>query len=345
MSFAEQLLCLAPGRPAQFIQRLRQLPAPAADHVLLRVDASSVNPIDAKRSTGYGRRLLAFKGAAQFPIVLGNDLAGVVQAVGEGVIPWKPGDRVFGLLPTGPHGAHASQVLAPARYLRAAPAHHTAPELAALPYTFTTLWLALRSVGLDEHSAAGKAVLVHGASGGLGQLALQVLGGWGARVTAVCGTAHVQACHALGAAVVVDRTQQALTTLPSHYDVSLNFATWQDEAALVSRLKPGALGHATTVHPLLDSMDAHGWIQGGWRVYRAWSAMRGLARTAGGRGTRYAWTVFRPDAEALDALEAVLLARVGFHLPIGLVVPLARGDQAFAHVDSRGAGRAILTTE
>ncbi|RZI85046.1 MAG: zinc-binding alcohol dehydrogenase [Rubrivivax sp.] len=345
MSLAEQLLCLAPGHPAQFSQRLQHLPAPEPQQVLVRVAASSVNPIDAKRSTGYGRRLLAFKGAARFPLVLGNDLAGVVQAVGAGVTTCKPGDRVFGLLPTGPYGAHASQVLAHARYLRAAPAHHTAPELAALPYTFTTLWLSLRSVGLDERSAKGKAVLVHGASGGLGQLALQVLSRWGARVTAVCSTAHVQTCHDLGAAVVLDRQRRALSTLPASYDASLNFAAWPDEAALISRLKPGAMGHATTVHPLLDSMDAHGWIQGGWRVYRAWSAMRGLARQAGGRGTRYAWTIFQPDAQALDALQALLLAHTGLHLPIGLAVPLAQGEQAFTHVARHGAGRAILTTE
>lgn len=345
MSVAEQLLCLAPGNPAKFALQWRHVPEPGPGQVLVRVKGSSVNPIDAKRSTGYGRRVLALKGAARFPAVLGNDFAGVVQATGAGVTAWKPGDCVFGLVPTGAHGAHASQVLADARYLKAVPTNHTHQELAALPYTFTTLWLALRSVGLNQASAKGREVLVHGASGGLGQLALQVLSRWGARVTAVCSTAHVQRCRDLGATVVVDRTRRAVSTLPACYDATLNFATWQDEQALVSRLKPGAMGHATTVHPLLDSMDVHGWLKGGWRVYRAWSAMRGVARAAAGHGTRYAWTIFQPSADALHDLEKLLLANIGLHLPIGVIVPLAQGEQAFAHVAQQRAGRAILMPE
>lgn len=344
MTHAQQLLCEAPGRPARFLYLPCDLPAPGRGQVLVRVEASSVNPIDAKRSTGYGRRVLALKHAASFPLALGNDLAGIVQAVGPGEPTWRPGDRVFGLLPTGPRGAHASHVLAQARHLRAAPANYSSPELAALPYTFTTCWLALQSVGLDQHNAKGKEVLVHGASGGLGQLALQVLNRWGARVTAICSTPHVQTCKSLGAASVLDRTRQALSTLPTCHDVSLNFAAWPDDAALISRLKPGAMGHATTVHPLLDSIDTHGWIRGGWRAFRAWSAMRDLALATGGRGTRYAWTIFQPNGQALDALQQLLDAQMGLHLPLGLIVPLAQGEQAFAHVAQQRAGRAILTT-
>jgi NADPH:quinone reductase-like Zn-dependent oxidoreductase len=251
---------------------------------------------------------------------------------------------VFGLVPTGPQGAHATHVLAQAQHLSAAPLNYTSPELAALPYTFTTLWLALQGVGLNAHNAKGKEVLVHGASGGLGQLALQVLSRWGARITAVCSTAHVQTCKDLGAAVVIDRTRRSLLTLPNSYDVSLNFAVWQDDADLIRRLKPGAMGHATTVHPLLDSIDVHGWVGGGWRAFQAWSTMRGLAASTGGRGTRYAWTIFQPNTDALDALQELLLANIGLHLPIGLTVPLAQGEQAIAHVAQQRAGRAILTT-
>lgn len=343
MNTAQQLLCLAPGKPAQFELRPCDVPAPGRGQVLVRIEASSVNPIDAKRSAGYGRRILKLKGAASFPLSLGNDLAGIVQSVGAGDSFWKPGDRVFGLVPTGPHGAHASHVLAQARDLRAAPSNRTAQELAVLPYTFTTLWLALQSVGLNQDNARGKEVLVHGASGGLGQLAQQVLNRWGAQVTAVCSTAHVQTCRALGTKMVVDRTRRALSSLPTCYDVSLNFAAWQDEAALIGRLKPGAMGHATTVHPLLDSIDVHGWIKGGWRVYRAWSEMNELATRQGGGFTTYAWTIFRPNAQALDALQTLLLSNIGLRLPIGLSVPLLHGEQAFAHVAQQRAGRAILT--
>jgi len=343
MTLAQQLVCLAPDTQTRLSVQTKRLATPRRGQVLVRTLATSVNPIDVKRSAGYGRRLLALKGAAQFPLVLGNDVAGVVQAVGSGVTAWKAGDRVFGLVPTGPQGAHASHAIVDAALLRASPSHCPPEALAALPYTFTTLWLALQGIGLHQGNARHKEVLVHGASGGLGQLALQVLVRWGARVTAVCSTAHVQTCRDLGAHEVLDRRQQTLSSLPRRFDASLNFAVWEDEAKLISRLKPNAMGHATTVHPLLGSFDEWGWVQGGMRAYRAWSGMRKQAATVG-PSTRYAWVVFRPSTQALDALQS-LLPGSGLHLPIGLSVPLSQGQRAFAHVAQQQSGRAILLPE
>jgi NADPH:quinone reductase-like Zn-dependent oxidoreductase len=267
----------------------------------------------------------------------------LVQAVGPGTSAFKAGDHVYGLLPTGPQGAHASHVLVSEALLRASPSNGAPEVLASLPYTFTTLWLALQSIGLHQANAQHQAVLVHGASGGLGQLALQILARWGARVTAICSTAHVQTCLSLGAHEVLDRRQQSLSSLPRSYDASLNFGAWQDEAALISRLKPNAMGHATTVHPLLASFDEWGWVKGGLQAYQAWSTMRKLAAAAG-PSTRYAWVVFRPSAPALNALQS-LRPGTGLRLPIGLSVPLSQGQIAFEHVAQQRAGRAILLPE
>jgi reticulon-4-interacting protein 1, mitochondrial len=343
MTLAQQLVCRAPQAQPDLVFQTRTLGEPCKGQVLVRVQATSVNPIDVKRSQGYGRRILMLKGAARFPLVLGNDLAGVVASVAPGERTWKPGDRVYGLMPTGPQGAHASHVLASTGLLRASPAQSSAAQLAALPYTFTTLWLALQAVGLDPASAKHKAVLVHGASGGLGQLALQLLSRWGARVTAVCSTANVQACLDLGAQEVLDRQQQSLSSLTPRFDASLNFAAWSDESTLISRLKPNAMGHATTVHPLLASFDDGGWVRGGIHAFQAWSAMRRKV-TAVGASTRYAWVVFRPSTLALDTLAHELNAQ-GLHLPLGLSAPLAQGPIAFEHVARQRPGRAILLPE
>jgi NADPH:quinone reductase-like Zn-dependent oxidoreductase len=343
MTLVQQLVCQAPETQPRLSLQTRLLGEPRRGQVLVRTLATSVNPIDVKRSAGYGRRLLGLKGAARFPLVLGNDVAGVVQAVGPGVTSWKAGDLVFGLVPTGTQGAHASHAIVDAALLRASPSHCPPEALAALPYTFTTLWLALQSIGLHQANAKNKEVLVHGASGGLGQLALQVLVTWGARVTTICSTAHVQTCSALGAHEVLDRRQQALSSLPRRFDASLNFAVWQDEGTLVSRLKPNAMGHATTVHPLLASFDEWGWVQGGMRAYRTWSDMRKQA-AAVGPSTRYAWVVFRPSTHALDALHSLQPGTV-LRLPIGLSVPLSQGQSAFAHVAQQRPGRAILLPE
>src|SRR3989344_55393 len=100
-------------------------------------------------------------------------------------------------------------------------------------------------------------------SGASGQLAIQWLSRWGARVTAVCGGASAARCLALGATQVVDRGTTRLSDLPSDCDATLNFGTWADDADVLGRLHAGALGHATTVHPLLGHIDDRGWLTGG----------------------------------------------------------------------------------
>jgi hypothetical protein len=139
---------------------------------------------------------------------------------------------------------------------------------------------------------------------------------------------------------VLDRLAQPLSSLPRQFDASLNFATWADEASLMGCLKPNAMGHATTVHPLLASFDEGGWVRGGIHAYQAWSSMRKQA-SALGAATRYAWVVFQPSTQAMDALAHGLnLERL--HLPIGLTAPLAQGAVAFEHVAQQRQGRAIL---
>ena len=340
MSTIQQLVCESPSRPPRLALRTAKMPHPTRRRVVVRVEATSVNPIDVKRAAGYGQRLLGLKGAARFPLALGNDVAGVVDAAGPDCRRWRVGDRVFGLVPTGPQGAHASHVVVNEIYLRAAPSTYSAAELATLPYTFTTLWLALQGIGLTPGTAGGRAILIGGASGGLGRLAIQLLGHWGARVTAVSGAASVTACRELGAHAVLDRSSAAVSSLSAQFDASLNFGAWQDEAELIGRLKPGALGHATTVHPLLGSFDERGWLGGALHARREWSRMRLLA-AARGKATRYAWVLFQPGVDALDALEA-LLPQLRLALPVGLTVPLAEGARAFQHVDEQRPGRAVL---
>ena len=228
MSTIQQLVCESPSRPPRLSLRTAKMPHPTRRRVVVRVEATSVNPIDVKRAAGYGQRLLGLKGAARFPLALGNDVAGVVDAVGPDCRRWHVGDRVFGVVPTGPQGAHATHVVVNEIYLRAAPETYAAAELATLPYTFTTLWLALRQAGLTPETAGGRAILVGGASGGLGRLAIQVLGHWGARVTAVSGAASVAACRELGAHAVLDRSSTPISSLPAQFDASLNFGAWQD---------------------------------------------------------------------------------------------------------------------
>lgn len=336
-----ELLCLEPATPPRLSLRSVDIPRPGPGQALVRVQATSVNPIDVKRSGGYGRRLLALKGAAQFPLVLGNDIAGTVEAMGDSASHFQRGQPVFGLLATGrAAGAHATHVVVPYKQLIAAPGQADPLALATLPYCFTTMWLALRATGLTASDAGKARVLIHGATGGLGRLAMQVLRPRGCRITAVCGRGQRQVGLELGAEVAIDRGPGSLDSLPTDFDAVLNFADWDDDLVLASRLGPHAMGHATTVHPLLGNFDRLGWLRGALACRRDRSKVRAVVAARAPRA-RYVWTVFKPDREALQALaEGVRDARIS--LPVGITAPLSNAMAAFDHVSAGRPGRAVL---
>jgi NADPH:quinone reductase-like Zn-dependent oxidoreductase len=326
--------------PTAFEVELAPRRQPAANEIEVEVAAASVNPIDARRAEGYGRRLLTLLGAGRLPIVLGNDFAGMVTAVGSHVGNFKPGDCVFGVKPTSAEGTHASHVIVKATpaQVRIAPGGKDLRALAALPYSFVTMWLAVRGIGLTKENAAGKSVLVHGAAGGLGTLALQMLSAWGARITAIAKPSSFDECRKAGAAAVVDSTGDPFASLKGAFDATINFASWEDDLAMLGCLREGAFGHATTVHPLLRNFDEFGWLRGALRTL----SDKRRHRTAMPKGARnYRWTVFKPEEAALTELSLLIATRrVG--LPIGVQTSLDEAAQAFAHVRERRRGRALL---
>lgn len=339
-SKAKALVCHGPQAAKRFVLAEVERRAPGPGEIEVAVTAASVNPIDVRRAEGYGTRLLRLKGAGSFPMVLGNDCVGTVSRVGSGVTTVRVGETVVGVKPPSAAGTHASHVLLQADHALPAPVSREPAELAVLPYSYVTMWLALRGAGLTPASAAGAKVLVHGAGGGLGLLALRLLADWGAETTALARSATESLCAAAGATRVVNCETTAIAGLGRCFDASLNFAAWDDDGKLLACLREGALGHATTVHPLLANFDRLGWLGGGWASLREWRAQRGkLPRGA----RRYAWTVFKPDVEALAAFRHALAdSRHPLSLPVGLRVPLAEGEAAFAHVAAGRAGRALI---
>lgn len=340
MTEAVFLECKVPSAPPNLALVRRAMPPPKSAQAQVEVSATSVNPIDVKRAAGYGRRVLGLKGAGRFPIVLGNDVVGRVVALGCDVGTVRIGDYVMGALPTGPQGAHASHVNIDERFIVPVVEGYGRDELAALPYSFTTLWLALQSIGLNEDSGRGRDVLINGASGGIGQMALQLLVHWGARVTAVCSTGNIETCRRLGAATIVDRLVSSIAEIPERFDFTLNFGAWEDEEMMIARLKKSALGAATTCHPILSNCDQAGLVRG---VARSLADNFRLRRQAASRAPDacYRWTIFRADRNALLALRELLASRL-ISLPIGYSAPLEDGVRAFAHVAASRPGRAIL---
>jgi NADPH:quinone reductase-like Zn-dependent oxidoreductase len=308
--------------------------APAAGEIEVAVHAASLNPIDVRRRGGYGRRMFSLLGAARLPLVLGNDFAGIVTAVGRGVSGLREGDAVFGARPPSSAGTHATHVLVQARHAVLQPAGQSHVRLAAMPYNFLTVWRALADAGVAAANISGRRVLVHGATGGLGLLAVHLLSQWGAIVTAVGGGDSLALCRAAGAEAVLDRHGSPLSALPRHFAASFNFANWDDDALLLRCLADGAIGHATTVHPMLGNIDRFGLLRG----TLANMAQKRRMRTIAPPGARYAWTVFAPDRDALR-----FLADIAHALPVTATTqfPLAGAAEAHRHVESR-RGRAVL---
>lgn len=336
-----ELVCIEPASPPRLAVRQAALPEPGRGEVRIRVRACAINPIDVRRSAGYGRRLLSVKGAGRFPLVLGNDVAGVVDSVGAGVHGFEPDQPVYGVLGTGRGGgAFAGRVVADHRQLLPAPGALAHEALAVLPYTFVTARRAIRDAGLERRDAQRKRVLVNGGAGALGQLAIQLLNAWGCEVTALCGPGREGDCLAAGAQTAVSRRPGGWSALAGGFDVALNFGAWDDEAPLLRCLHPQALGYATTVHPLLANFDTHGWLGGALASRRAWRAGQASARQQGG-GIRYAWTVFAPDVQALAELDAATREGVA-HLPVAMALPFEEAATGFAHAQRGGASRAVL---
>ena len=170
------------------------------DGVLVRVRAASVNPYDwhFMRGLPYVARLMATGLRKPKYSVLGTDVAGEVEAVGDSVTRFHSGDEVFGFVGS---GGFAEYVSAPERLLALKPANLNLEQAAAVPLAAVTAPQGLRDAGEIQ---SGQKVLIIGASGGVGTFAVQIAKWYGADVTGVCSTRNLEMVRSLGADHVID---------------------------------------------------------------------------------------------------------------------------------------------
>jgi NADPH:quinone reductase-like Zn-dependent oxidoreductase len=181
-------------------------PVPKDTEVLVRVIAAGVNPVDAKvRAGGFGRR-----GEDAPPLILGWDVAGVVESAGARAIKFAKGDAVFAFLPLTSGGGYAEFVAIDESIGVAKPKSLSFAEAAGVPLAALTAWQALLDAGGLK---AGQTVLIHGGSGGVGAFAVQIAKAKGARVLATASTANQGFLKSLGADVPIDYTTQKFEDL------------------------------------------------------------------------------------------------------------------------------------
>lgn len=211
-------------------------PLPAAGELLIRVHAAGVNPVDWKTRSGSA---LANAYGDRFPLVLGWDVAGVVAAVGQGVSGFAPGDAVYGMVHfPEPGGAYAEYVAAPADHLAHKPKTVDFVEAAALPLVSLTSWQAIFEAG---ELAGGQTVLIHGAAGGVGHVAVQQAVWRGARVIGTARAADEDFLRGLGLDTLVDYQTDRFEEVVRDVDVVLDTFGGQVQERSWGVLKQGGI--------------------------------------------------------------------------------------------------------
>lgn len=202
------------------VLRLGDVPTPTTgdEGVLVRVHAASANAGDwhLLRGTPLPFRLVAGLIKPKYKII-GNDIAGTVEAVGRNVTRFKRGDEVFGEVSRCGFGAYAEYVVARENALALKPANFSFEEAASVPTAGCTALQGLRKGNIQS----AQKVLIHGASGGVGTFAVQIAKAWGAEVTGVCSTKNVEMIRSIGADHVLDYTRADIASSGRRFDLIL----------------------------------------------------------------------------------------------------------------------------
>jgi NADPH:quinone reductase-like Zn-dependent oxidoreductase len=209
-------------------------PAPTDDEVLIRVQAVSVNGSD--REGLIGKPLYARIGGLRKPSnkILGSDIAGRVESVGETVKQFRPGDEVFGEM-AGYRGGFAEYACTSEKLLARKPAGMTFEQAAAIPQAAVIALQGIRDKGQVQ---PGQTVLINGAGGSAGSFAVQLAKLCGAEVTGVDNTGKMDFLRSLGADHVIDYTREDFTRNGKQYDLILDVIAHRSVFALKRALKP-----------------------------------------------------------------------------------------------------------
>jgi NADPH:quinone reductase-like Zn-dependent oxidoreductase len=209
-------------------------PEPIPTEVQVRVRCAGVNPVDFKTRAGKGTAGVL----GEPPVRLGWDVSGTVTAIGAGVTRFEVGDEVFGM-PWFPRqaGAYAEYVTAPSRHFAAKPHALSHEEAGALPLAGLTAWqIVVDTIALED----GADLLVHGAAGGVGHLAVQIARARGARVFGTARAEQAEWLGELGVERVIDYRDERFEDLVADLDAVIDFTGANGERSLPV-LRPGGM--------------------------------------------------------------------------------------------------------
>lgn len=315
--------------------RIGQLPDPQIrpDQVLVRVQAASVNLLDSKIRKGEFKLILPYR----FPLVLGNDLAGVVIAAGSDVRQFKPGDEVYARPPQEAIGSFAERVAVSQDALALKPVNLDMEQAASIPLVALTAWQVLVEAARLKK---GQRVLIHAGSGGVGSIAIQLARHLGAYVATTTSTRNMQWVKALGADVVIDYTQQDFETVLHDYDVVLNSLGADILEKSLKVLKPGGQLISISGPPTPEFARAQGLSWGLQQVMRLLSY--GIRRKAARKGVSYSFVFMRSNGEQLSEISRLIESGV-IKPVIDRVFAFDSTAEALSYVEAgRAKGKVVI---
>jgi NADPH:quinone reductase-like Zn-dependent oxidoreductase len=225
-------------------------PEPADDEVLIRVVAASINPVDVAIRKGYFAKLLG-----NFPLILGMDAAGIVEKVGSKVTKYKAGDPVFAFFTLKGEGGYAEFVTAKEDELAPKPGTVSFAQAAGAGAAGATAWEALIDMA---NLRAGQTVLIHGGSGGVGHLAIQIAKAKDAKVFATASTANQEFLRQMGADVAIDYTRTKFEDVVKDVDVVLDTVGRDTLERSYSVVKRGGIIVSIVDEPKPAALETHG---------------------------------------------------------------------------------------
>ena len=315
--------------------RAGEMPNPELrdEDVLVQIHAAGVNLLDSKIRNGEFKLFLPYR----LPLILGNDVAGVVVRVGSRVRRFKPGDEVYARPGQDRIGAFAEFIAMKEDDVAIKPKELTMEEAASIPLVGLTAWQALiEKANLQK----GQKILIHAGSGGVGTFAIQLAKHLGAVVATTTSAANVDLVKSLGADIVVDYKKDDFATILWDYDVVLNSLGKDTLEKSLGVLKPGGRLISISGPPDLDFAKEQklGW--GFRQVMRFLSA--GIRKRAKRHRVSYSFLFMRANGGQLREITSLIDS--GIIRPVmDRVFPFENTNEALAYVETgRAKGKVVV---
>jgi NADPH:quinone reductase-like Zn-dependent oxidoreductase len=317
------------------VGRLSDMPEPELrdGDVLVRVHAAGVNPLDSKIRTGEFKLILPYR----LPLILGNEVAGVVTRVGPRVRRFKPGDEVYARPGKDRIGTFAEFIAMNEDDVAIKPKTLTMEEAASVPLTGLTAWQALIE---RAHLKKGQKVLIHAGSGGVGTFAIQLAKHVGATVATTTSTANVDLVRRLGADVVVDYKKDDFEKVLRDYDVVVNSLGKETLEKSLRVLKSG--GKLISISGPPDRAFATD-IGSGWLLRQLMGVLSYRIRRQA-RRHRVGYSFLFMKASGAQLREITSLIEAGSIRPVlDRIFPFESTEEALAYVETgRAKGKVVV---